>query len=68
MRRNAVAIAAIVLGALGVAVVGLNGCSEPPRRARTLSSTSGGSDAYLASVADTLNDLAANVDLNMLPA
>ena len=47
-------------------VIGCDGA--PPRRTRTLQSRGSDSGIYLTSVAGTLNDMAANTDLNLLPA
>ena len=44
------------------------GCGQQSRRSTSRATRGGDADAYVRSVAATLNDLAANVDLELLPA
>jgi tetratricopeptide (TPR) repeat protein len=65
LSRNSIKNASWLL--IVVAIIAI-GCGQQPRRSNSRAARGGDADAYVRSVAATLNDLAANVDLELLPA
>ena len=66
MRKNSVAI--ICLALVVLAAGAWLGCDRPAPRRNRVAARGSDADAYLSSVAATLNDLPANMDLELLPA